>query len=132
MPLERVLVLLDAQLVQRDVVGLLLLDVLPDRRLVQADDGDVVALRPEVAVAELLLEVRVLVEHHQRALALQVPHEARHAQLGRYAHQHVHVVRHEVPLDDLHPLVAAKLAEYLPPPGSRDIGCRWPFAYTSV
>ena len=67
-----------------------------------------------MAVAELVLEVRVLVEHHQRALALQVPHEARHAQLGRDHDQHVHVVGHEVTLDDLHPLVATKLPQDLP------------------
>ena len=104
-------------------MGLLLLDVFPDGGLVQPDGRHVVALRPEVAVAELVLEVRVQGAHHQRALALQVPHEARHAQLGRYARQHMHVVRHEVPLDYLDPLAAAKLAEYLPP-RNRDIGCR--------
>lgn len=54
-PLEGVLVLLHAQLVQRDVVGLLLPDVLGDRRLVRADGGHVVALRPELPVAELVL-----------------------------------------------------------------------------
>ena len=112
--LERVLVLLDAELVQRDVVGLLLPDVLRYRRLVQPDGGDVVALGPEVPVAELVLEVRVLVEHHERALALQVPHEARDADLGRDADQHVHVVRHQVPLDYLDALVPAEVAENLP------------------
>ena len=74
----------------------------------------VASLSPTVeTVAELVLEVRVLVEHHQRALALEVPHEARHRQLGRYAHQHMHVVGHQVPLDDLDPLVPAQLPEYL-------------------
>ena len=47
--------LLHAQLAQRDVMGLLLPDVLRDRRLVQADGGHVVALRPEPPVAELVL-----------------------------------------------------------------------------
>ena len=81
LPLEGVLVLLHAQLVQRDVVGLLLPDVLGDRRLVQADGGHVVALRPELPVAELVLEVGVPVEYHQRALPLQVAHDARDAVL---------------------------------------------------
>ncbi len=112
--LERVLALLDAELVQRDVVGLLLPDVLRHRRLVQPDGGDVVALGPEVPVAELVLEVRVLVEHHERALALQVPHEARDADLGRDADRHAHVVRHQVPLDYLDALVPAEVAENLP------------------
>ena len=91
-PLEGVLVLLDAQLVQGDVVGLLLPDVLRDRGLVQPDGRHVVALGPEVPVAELVLEVGVPVEHHERALALEVAHEAGHADLGRYADQNVDVV----------------------------------------
>ena len=113
-PLEGVLVLLHAQLVQRDVVGLLLPDILRDRRLVQADGGHVVALRPELPVAELVLEVGVPVEYHQRALPLQVAHDARDAVLRRDRQQHVHVVGHQVPLDYLDALVLAELPEYLP------------------
>jgi len=113
-PLEGVLVLLHAQLVQRDVVGLLLPDVLGDRRLVQADGGHVVALRPELPVAELVLEVGVPVEYHQRALPLQAAHDARDAVLRRDRQQHVHVVGHQVPLDYLDPLVLAQLPEDLP------------------
>ena len=113
-PLEGVLVLLHAQLVQRDVVGLLLPDVLGDRRLVQADGGHVVALRPELPVAELVLEVGVPVEYHQRALPLQVAHDARDAVLRRNRQQHVHVVGHQVPLDYLDPPVLAQLPEDLP------------------
>ena len=86
-PREGDLVLLDAQPVLGDVGALLLPDVLRDRRLVEPDGGDVVALRPELPVPELVLEVRVPVEHEQRALPLQVPHEARHADLGRDADQ---------------------------------------------
>lgn len=71
-PIEGVLVLLDAQPVERDVGLLLLPDVLRDRGLVQADGGHVVALGPELPVAELVLHVRVPVEYHQRALPLQV------------------------------------------------------------
>lgn len=56
--LERVGVLLDAQLVQRDVGGLLLPDVLRDGRLVEPDGGDAAALRPEPPVAEPVLQVR--------------------------------------------------------------------------
>ena len=54
------------------------------------------------------------VEHEQGALALQVAHEARDAELRRDADQHVDVVRHEVPLDDLHPLPHAQPPEDLP------------------
>lgn len=36
------------------------------------------AFRPEVPVAKLVLEVRMLVKHHQRAFAFEVPHIARY------------------------------------------------------
>ena len=114
LPAERVLVFLHAQFVLGDVAGFLLPDVLGDRRLVQPDGRHVVALRPELPVAELVLQVRVPVEYHQRALALQVSHHARHAVFRRYGHQHVHVVGHQVPLYYLDALVLAELPEYLP------------------
>ena len=65
--------LLDAQPVKRDVGLFLLPDVLRDRRLVQADGGHVVALGPELPVAELVPHVRVPVEYHQRALPFRQP-----------------------------------------------------------
>ena len=114
LPAERVLVFLHAQLVLGDVAGFLLPDVLGDRRLVQPDGRHVVALRPELPVSELVLQARVPVEYHQRALALQVSHHARHAVLRRYSHQHVHVVGHQVPLYYLDALVLAELPENLP------------------
>ena len=113
LPAERVLVFLHAQLVLGDVAGFLLPDVLGDRRLIQPDGRHVVALRPELPVAELVLQVRMPVEYHQRALALQVSHHARHAVFRRYGHQHVHVVGHQVALDYLDPLVFAELLQYL-------------------
>ena len=69
-----------------------------------------VALCPELPVPELVPEVRVPVEHEQRALALKIAHEARDAELRRDADQHVDVVGHEVPLDDLHPPSTCKAA----------------------
>ena len=114
LPAERVLVFLHAQLVLGDVAGFLLPDALGDRRLVQPDGRHAVALRPELPVAELALQVRVPVEYHQRALALQVSHHARHAVFRRYGHQHVHVVGRQVPLYGLDSLVFAELPEYLP------------------
>src|SRR5574344_2392177 len=111
---EGVLVFLDAQFIHRDVMTLLLLDILLDCRLIQPDRTHVVSLRPEMPVAELVLKICVLVEYHERALPLQIPHYLGHAVLRRYAHQHVDVVRHQVPLDYLHTLVAAQLPEYVP------------------
>ena len=110
---ERVLVFLHAQLVQGDVVRLLLPYVLGDRGLVQAHGRDVVALRPEPPVAELVLQVGVPVEYHERALPLQVAHHGGRAVLGRYRQKHVDVVGHQVPLQYLDPLAAAQLPEDL-------------------
>ncbi len=114
LPAERVLVFLHAQLVLGDVAGFLLPDVFGDRRLVQPDGRHVVSLRPELPVSELVLQARVPVEYHQRALALQVSHHARHAVFRRYGHQHARVVGHQVPLYYLDALVLAELPEYLP------------------
>ena len=114
LPAERVLVFLHAQLVLGDVAGFLLPDVFGDRRLVQPDGRHVVSLRPELPVSELVLQARVPVEYHQRALALQVSHHARHAVFRRYGHQHARVVGHQVPLYYLDALILAELPEYLP------------------
>ncbi len=54
------------------------------------------------------------VEYHQRALPLQVAHDARDTALRRDRQQHVHVVEHQAPLDYLDPLVLAQLPEDLP------------------
>ena len=66
----------------------------------------------------LVLQIRVLVEYHQRALPLEIAHHARYAVLRRYQHQHVHVVGHQVPLDYLDALVLAEppqdLADVVP------------------
>lgn len=114
LPRERVLVLLDAQPIQSLVVRLLLPDVFGYRGLIQPDGGDVVPLGPELPVPELVFEVAVLLEDYERALAFEVPHEIRNAHFGRYADQHVHVVGHQVPFDNLDPLVRAEPPEYLP------------------
>lgn len=64
-----------------------------------------------------VLHVRVLAEYHQRALSPQAAHHARYAVLRRYRQQHVDAVGHQVPLDDLYPLVLAELPEDLPEVG---------------
>ena len=46
---------------------------------------------------DLYLRFACLAGHEERALPLQAAHEARHADPGRDARQHVHVVRHQVP-----------------------------------
>ena len=93
-------------------MGLLLPDVLRYRRLVEPGGRHAVALGLEVPVAELVLEVGVLIEHQERALALEVAHEAGYAQLG--SDQHVEVVGYQIPLADLDSLVPAQMPGDLP------------------
>ena len=82
----------------RGVRLFLLPDALHDRGLLQADSGHVVAFRPELPVPGPAFQAVLPAGNEERALPLQAAHEARHADLGRDADQHVHVVRHQVPL----------------------------------
>ncbi len=66
-----------------------------------------------MAVSELVLQIGVFVEHHKGAFPLQVSHEARNAVFGRYREQHMHMVRHQMPLYDLDAFVATQLPQYL-------------------
>ena len=63
---------------------------------------------------DLCLRFACLAGHEERALPLQAAHEARHADPGRDARHHVHVVRREVPLHCLHLLPVAEVPEDLP------------------
>ena len=63
---------------------------------------------------DLYLRSACLAGHEECALPLQAAHEARHADSGRDADQHVHVVRHQVPLHCLDALPLAWLPEDRP------------------
>ena len=69
---------------------------------------------PEVPVSIFVFQVRVTVEYHQRTFSLQIPHELRHAQVRRDAHQHVDVIRTCVRFQNLHLLLFAQRPEDFP------------------
>lgn len=94
-------------------VTFLLLNVFFDYCLVESDCAHVVSLSPEMSIAELVLEVCVFIEKHQRTLSLLVPHELGHTQLWGYAYQHVHMIRHQMSFYYLHSLVCAQLLDYV-------------------
>ena len=71
---KRVFIFCHAQLVHRYVVFFLVLDVFADGSFIQSYRAHVIAFGSEVPVPELVLQVCVFVEYHQRALPLQVPH----------------------------------------------------------
>ena len=130
-PAEGVLVLLDAQPVERDAGLLLPPDALRDRGLVQADGGRAVALGPEPPVAELSLHVRAPVEHHQRALpppgspsrSIRCTSAASPAACGRGRAS-------GAPRRSLSPCTGR--ASRRSPQGRTLFGCRWLCAYTSA
>ena len=62
--LERVFVFLDAQLVKRYVVLLLILDILPYGAFIESYCRCVVPFCPKVSVPELIFQVCMFVEHH--------------------------------------------------------------------
>lgn len=53
------------------------------------------------------------VEDHHRTLPLQIPHETRYTYFGRYTHQHVHMIFHLMPFDQLHLIIPTQLPQYL-------------------
>ena len=62
--LERVFIFLDAQLVKRYVVLLLIFNILPYGAFIESYCRYVVPFHPEVPVPELIFQVCMLVEHH--------------------------------------------------------------------
>src|SRR6476620_4977246 len=92
------------------VQPLLLADVLPHRRLVEAHRAHAVPDGPEVQAHRPPLAQQLPVDPH-RALALEEAHRVRHAELGRDREAQVDVVRHRVPLDRVDPPLLAQVAE---------------------
>ena len=91
----------------------LVLDIFPDRCLVQPYCCHVISFRLKVSVPKLVFQVRVLIKYHQCALPLQISHKVRHRYLGRYADQHMYMARHQMPFQYLYSLVPAQLSQYL-------------------
>ena len=110
---ERVEKLLHHQLLGQLVFRRLVLNVLFYRLLVPAYRIDVIPPAPELPVAIPVLQVREPVEYHQAALALQVSHERRYADLRRNRNQHVYMVGTAFRLDYLYSLAVAELPQYL-------------------
>ena len=75
-------------------------------------------LRPErilvlLPVPKLILQIRMPIEHHQRAFPFQVAHKRRHTNLRRYAHWHMHMIWHQMSFYNLYAFVCAKIMKDL-------------------
>ena len=94
-------------------------------------------LRPErilvlLPVPKLILQIRMPIEHLQRAFPFQVAHKRRHTNLRQYAHWHVHMIWHQMSFYNLYEslrLCMCKDQEGFEPNPSC-IDCRLFFVYT--
>ena len=69
---------------------------------------DIISFGPKFSVAELILQICVLIEYHQRTFPFQVAHEICHTDFRRDGHQHVDMIRHQMPFQNLNPFIFAE------------------------
>ena len=75
-----------------------------------------IAARPHVPSPVALPDRRKLPQQEIGAFPLEVLDQPTDRHLGRDRQQHMHMIRRNVPLQDVHPLPAAFLANHLPNP----------------
>lgn len=111
-PLRRGVLAFDPEV--RVLVMALVLDVLLDNfvRDVAAADTEV-APRPDVPPPELLAQVRELLHQLERTLPLERLHEPTDGHSRRHAHEQVHMIFRDMPLDDRHLVLTADFADQL-------------------
>lgn len=83
---------------ESSILCLLLLDVASDPFRISSHCIDEKPSRPQVLPSVIAFPFQYMPRHVDRTLALQIPHYARHRQLRRNAHQHVHVIWQYMPL----------------------------------
>jgi hypothetical protein len=91
------------------IVVFLLSHIFCDGRFVQPHRTDVIAPRPKVPVAKLVFHIRMPVKDHQGALAFQIAHKTRHADLD----QQVDMIDLGAPLDNLASFPLAEIPQNL-------------------
>ena len=111
---KRVYVLLQRKLFHHAVFAQLIADVLLNRFLIATNCIDIVSATPKMAAPVFVFQIRVPVENHQRAFALQVTHELRHADVWRDTQKHVDMIRTCFGFENLHVLLFTQLTEYPP------------------
>ena len=101
------------ELIEPLILFLLVADIGPYRLLVAPHRIDEVPSGPEVLSDEVALPFSVDTGEMDRALALDESNHLRHCILRRDQHQHVHVIGHQVPLQDPRLLLKRQLVEHL-------------------
>ena len=66
-----------------------------------------------MTITVLVLQICVLIEYHQRTFSLQISHEARHTNFRRYTYQHVYVIGHQMPFQNLYSFILTQLLYYI-------------------
>ena len=101
-----------------DVPLLLRTDVLRNHLLVPAYRAYIVTTGPEMLPGKIPVPPEIIPRNPDRALAFDVSHDLRDAVLRRNSDQHVHMVHHDMPLENPAFLLggefAEPFAEYLP------------------
>jgi hypothetical protein len=110
---EGVIPFFGADPIHHFVVLFLFPHIFRDGRFIQPHGADILPPCPEVSIAILVFQVRMVVEDHQGTFPFQVPHETRHTHQRWNGHQQMHVVHHRFPFDDLHALPLAQVLQYL-------------------
>ena len=82
----------------RLILGLLVLYIFADSLGVAAHAIDKIPARPQALTCVISLSLEDMPGDVNRALSLDVANHARHRVLRRYAHEHVYVIGHYVPL----------------------------------
>ena len=100
-----------SHLLQALILFFLLPKVFPYDFFIASRRGHIESSRTEVLPDKVLLPLSIHLRHMNRAFSLDISHYLRHRVLGRYCHQHVHMVRQQVPFFDLTFLLPRQLPE---------------------
>ena len=110
---KRVNVLFEGHLFIRLILVQLMADVFLDCLFVGPYRTHEVSPTPEMSVPIFIFQVRVTIKYQQGTFPLQIPHELRHAQVRRDAHQHVNVICTRFRFQNLHLLLLAQCSKDL-------------------
>jgi len=92
---------------------LLIPDVLPDDRLIEADGTHTVSPGPEMQPREVAGPPKICAMHADGGFPLQAPHSIRHTLLGGNAQTQMHLVGHGMPFDQLEAHLIAQFPQDL-------------------
>ncbi|CAB1369860.1 protein of unknown function [Denitratisoma oestradiolicum] len=109
----------EIELVQPLVLLLLVSDIPPNHLFISPNRRYKIPSRPKVLTNKVALTLPIHSSYVDRTLSFYVSHHLRHRILRRYRNQHVHMVCHQVPLQNLALLALRQLPKRLPKVGTQ-------------